>query len=347
MKTCFRRLVLFAAIAYPTMLLAVVLAFRFVGERWWFTGAALYLPRVGFAVPLPLVVIALVRYRMRLLLLAQLAAGGLVLFPLMGLVLPSARSPTGSGPTMRVLSLNANSGYSGIPALLEAVDHYSPDLVVMQEIAIGADDPLIRALQARYATVNATGQFVVASRFPLSSIQEPNRFLYGNQMHSPRYMRYVGETPVGRVAIYNIHPVSPRQGFYRIRGAGLRNEIASGRLFEGAAGPDVQANSGLRKGELDVVAKSTRAETLPVLIVGDTNLPGLSPLLAQFEDTYQDGFREVGWGFGYTFPSKLPWMRIDRMFANSALRFEHFEVGCAETSDHLCIVADVSARPSR
>jgi len=298
-------------------------------------------------VPLPFVVIALVRYRMRLLLLAQLAAGGLVLFPLMGLVLPSARSPAGSGPRMRVLSLNANSGYSGTRALLEAVDHYSPDLLVMQELAIGADDPLIRELQARYATVNATGQFVVASRFPLSSIQEPNRFLYGNQMHSPRYMRYVGETPVGSVAIYNIHPVSPRQGFYRIRGAGLRNEIASGRLFEGAAGPDVQANSGLRKGELDVVAKSTRAETLPVLIVGDTNLPGLSPLLAQFEDTYQDGFREVGWGFGYTFPSKLPWMRIDRMFANSALRFEHFEVGCAETSDHLCIVADVSARPSR
>jgi vancomycin resistance protein VanJ len=341
MKTWLERMTVLSAIAYPAGLAAIALAFRLVGERWWLTGAALYLPRLAFALPWPFVVFAVVRYRMRWLVVLQLAAAALLLFPLMGLVLPWPRSVAGGG-TMRVLSLNANSGYSGVAAIVEAIDHYSPDLLLMQEITAGANDPLLEALRARYMTVNGTGQFIVASRFPLSSIHEPDRFLYVDQLHSPRFMRYVAETPLGTVVIYNVHPVSPRQGLYRIRGAGLRKEIASGRLFEGVAGPDVQANSGLRKSELDVLLESAGAETLPTLIAGDTNLPGLSPLLGEFDRRYRDGFREAGWGFGYTFPARRPWMRIDRMFANPArLRFTHFEVGCAGASDHLCVVADL------
>jgi endonuclease/exonuclease/phosphatase (EEP) superfamily protein YafD len=343
MKTWLERITVLSAIAYPAGLAAVALAFRLVGERWWLTGAALYLPRLAFALPLPFVVLAIVGYRMRSLILAPIAAAALLLFPLMGLVLPRPR-PAGDGATMRVLSLNANSGYSGVAAIVGAIDHYSPDLLLMQEITAGPNDPLIEALASRYRTVNGTGQFIVASRFPLSSIHEPDRFFHDLEWHSPRFMRYVGETPLGTLVIYNVHPVSPRQGLYRIRGAGLRNEIASGRLFEGVAGPDVQANSELRKSELDVLLQSAGAETLPTLIAGDTNLPGLSPLLGEFDRRYRDGFQEAGWGFGYTFPAKRPWMRIDRMFANAAqLRFAHFEVGCAGASDHLCVVADLQA----
>ena len=55
---------------------------------------------------------------------------------------------------------------------------------------------------------------------------------------------------------------------------------------------------------------------------------------------YSDGFRACGVGFGYTFPAKQPWMRIDRVFASSELRFTDFKVGCA-SSDHRCVIAEL------
>jgi vancomycin resistance protein VanJ len=340
-RICLRRLIASAAIAYPVVLVTVIAALRFVGERWWFTGATLYLPRIGFALPLPFVVAALLICRMHRLLLLQLVSAGLILFPLMGLVLPHPRFNRDSGQKMRVLSFNVDKDAAGLQTLLAAIDRYSPDLLLMQEIVVGTDSPLMAALRARYACVNATDQFVIASRNSLTSVHVPDKVSYGGRLHSPRYMRYVVPTASGDLIVYNVHPISPREGLYRIRGAGLRKEIASGRFFEGAAGPVVQANSGLRAAELEALRQSVRKDQGPVLVVGDTNLPGLSPILARLTDGYQDGFGEAGWGFGYTFPSKRPWMRIDRMFASSHVRFERFEVGCAGASDHLCIVADV------
>src|SRR6266700_3918162 len=54
------RLLAVLAIAYPLALLAVVLAFRFIGEASWITAAGIYLPRVGFALPWPILTLALI-----------------------------------------------------------------------------------------------------------------------------------------------------------------------------------------------------------------------------------------------------------------------------------------------
>ena len=53
-----RLLAIIGAVAYPLALVAVILAFRYVGERWWVTLAAMYLPRLGFALPLPFILVA-------------------------------------------------------------------------------------------------------------------------------------------------------------------------------------------------------------------------------------------------------------------------------------------------
>jgi endonuclease/exonuclease/phosphatase family metal-dependent hydrolase len=88
-------------------------------------------------------------------------------------------------------------------------------------------------------------------------------------------------------------------------------------------------------------------ETEPVVIAGDTNLPGLSLVFARYLSGYQDGFEKAGWGFGYTYPTnknRPPWMRIDRILATASLRFERFEVGASSASDHRCVVADIRSR---
>jgi endonuclease/exonuclease/phosphatase (EEP) superfamily protein YafD len=81
-----------------------------------------------------------------------------------------------------------------------------------------------------------------------------------------------------------------------------------------------------------------------VVIAGDLNLTGLSPVLAHLS-RFRDGFTDAGWGFGYTFPTNhRPWMRLDRILATDDLDFTYFEVGTSNASDHRCVVAEFERR---
>ena len=72
------------AAGYLLGLVAVALALPLVGERWWITTALLYLPRFGFALPLPFVMLALVLFGPRRLLLLLPLPLLVLLFPIMG-----------------------------------------------------------------------------------------------------------------------------------------------------------------------------------------------------------------------------------------------------------------------
>ena len=340
-KRWLRGIVTVCAWAYPAALLASVLLLRFVGEHWWVTAVALYVPRRLLAIPLLPILAALILQRRFRLLATQVAAGLLLLFPLMGLVLPGLRSAAPDGPRLRVMSLNGDSANEGADKLLAAVDRYAPDVVLMQEIGLSAVHPFLRGLALRYPAVHQVSQFIVASRFPLSPTKESDLARPNLSGYPARFERYVVQAPFGELALYNVHFLSPREGFYKARGHGLRSEIVSGRLFATGPGP-IQASSKQRRLEAEDVRALASAEKLPVLIAGDTNLPGLSPTLAGLEAGYRDGFREAGYGFGYTFPAADPWMRIDRMLASDPLRFVRFDVGCPGASDHLCIVAEIT-----
>ncbi|HMJ12358.1 MAG TPA: endonuclease/exonuclease/phosphatase family protein, partial [Polyangiaceae bacterium] len=154
---------------------------------------------------------------------------------------------------------------------------------------------------------------------------------------------HVVETPLGSLAVYNVHPLSARGALASVRGEGLRREIASGRLITGANARKVQDETALRVLQVRTFSELARKETLPVIIAGDTNLPALSPLLSHLSD-FQDGFVAASAGFGYTFPTKLPFLRLDRIYASDSLRFVSFEVGCSTVSDHACVMADIQPR---
>jgi vancomycin resistance protein VanJ len=80
-----------------------------------------------------------------------------------------------------------------------------------------------------------------------------------------------------------------------------------------------------------------------VIIAGDTNLPGLSRIFRENLGGFDDAFAAVGRGFGYTYPSKFPWLRIDRILTNGKLRAVDFRVGDALASYHLCVSATITA----
>ncbi len=328
-------------LAYPIALLGVWLTLRTVGEAWWVSTVGLYLPRIVFGAPLLAVAAALFRLRMRRLLVAQAASALLVVFPIMGFVLPWPVSRDAESPTVRVFSLNADSGREGIDRIVEEIARLSPDVVLLQEVY--GDETFATLLRATYPTVETSGQFVLATRFRLLRTVEPEKVPYAGQLRSARFIKYDLDTPLGPVSFYSVHPVSPRDGFTTLRGHGLRQEIETGRLFEGTTAHRLEINTGLRALQVQTFAEAARREPGPVVIAGDTNLPDSSPLLRRALSAYEDGFARSGWGFGYTFPTNKwrPWMRIDRVLASHALRFVHFEVGRAVVSDHRYVVADL------
>jgi vancomycin resistance protein VanJ len=334
------------AVLYPSGLLGAALALRCVGESWWVTTVGLYLPRLTAGIPLPFVLLVLYALRLRRWLWSQLASAALVLFPLMGFVVPWPSFADRTAPTMRVLTYNINSGNGGADNVVEEIERYSPDVVLLQEVA--HQDELEKLLQAHFATVDVRGQFVLATRYPLVSRSDPERLPFDGRPHNPRFVQQVLDTPLGRVAFYNVHPISPREDFGALRGQGLRREILSGRLFSGASGPLIRHNAGLRALQVETFSEAAGRETDPVVIAGDTNLPGLSQVFGRYLSSYQDAFQKAGWGFGYTYPSEpkkpQPWMRIDRILAADTLRVVGVQVGDSSVSDHRCVVADLQRR---
>jgi vancomycin resistance protein VanJ len=338
------RLLTLLAIAYPLTLAGICLLLRYAGERWWVTGVALYLPRFGFVLPLPLLVLLIGLARRWRLLWSQLAAA-CVLLPLLGfnLATPFSTDDT-TRPRLRVLSYNVNSGYGDFRAVAQEVSRFAPDVVLIQELFTGSK-PLEDELRKTFAHLHVSTQFLVASRYPLSSVVDPERLDFFGAKRSPRFMKYVVDSPLGPITIFNVHPVSPRGGVYAIRGDGLRRELSSGRLLRGSKTGELQSTAALRRLQIATVARLAQREAGPVLIAGDTNLPALSPIFAELLGDYQDGFDQQRTGFGYTYPAKLPWMRIDRILANDRLRFLSFETGSSRASDHFCVVADVGRAP--
>jgi endonuclease/exonuclease/phosphatase (EEP) superfamily protein YafD len=335
-----RRAVLVLSVLYAAGLVLTIALLRFVGERWWFTAVLLYLPRPLFLAPLPIALGALLATGQRRPLYVLLAVTTPLAVILLGFVFPWPAFADAKAPSIRVLSYNVNSCYGGVAEVVAVIDQYSPDVVMLEEV--GQTDVLAPMLQQRYATVRVDTQFVVATRFPVVETVDPNRLGYNGRQRSPRWLKQTMQTPLGPIAFFVVHPLSPREGFYALRGHGLKHELLSGRLFTGANKDVLVTNTGLRALQVADFAEAARAETLPVVIGGDTNLPGLSYLLNSKLSAYQDGFRSAGWGLGYTFPTThVPWMRIDRVLASETLHFVGFQVGRSKVSDHDCVVADL------
>lgn len=331
-----RAIALSIGVAYPAALLVVAVVLRWVGEGWWLTATTLYMPRVPFAFPLPLVVATLLAMRMWRLLLAQIVSLVLIAFPLMGFVLPRPHFADPTLPTLRVLSFNIDGGDGGYAAVFAEIDAHAPDVVLLQEVG-GKPGDLVARLGARYPTVDARGQFIVATRYPIASSSEPLKLEYNGTFRSPRFVQDVIDTPLGRIVFYNVHPISPRDELVVLKRHGLHGMLA------GDSPQPLMRNVGLRTLQVETFSAAAAAEVDPVIIAGDTNLPDASRTLRRYLSAYDDGFTAAGWGFGYTFPTNKwrPWMRLDRIMASPQLRFTRFEVGHSLVSDHRCVVADL------
>jgi endonuclease/exonuclease/phosphatase (EEP) superfamily protein YafD len=333
--------VLGLACAYPFLLIALCAAFVGIGERHWSTASLLYAPRLAFALPVVFLAPLLWWLGAKRLLWTQILSLVVALGPLMGLVLPW---PVGAapGPKLRVLSFNLDSGRAGAEPLLASVDQYGPDVAVFQESPW--EGPFQAGLRQRYPYVEASTEFLIASRYPILDRTEPDSIPLDGDMRPARFMRYVLATSLGVVAVYSVHPVSPRGSLGVNRFRDVFHQLGTGAFLQAERNEEAAHSAKLREAQVAAFSEMAARETHPVLLAGDTNLPGLSRALHHYVSDYTDGFRAASWGYGYTFPSETAFMRIDRILAGPALGFEDFVVGCRGASDHRCVVATLFRR---
>jgi endonuclease/exonuclease/phosphatase (EEP) superfamily protein YafD len=324
--------------SYLIGLVLAILAMRFVGERFWVTTILLYLPRIGFALPLPFVVGAyLVTGEKLRALVVFVVATLLVTLPLMGYQ-PSGRSESAPG-AIRLMSWNTYFGRIDNDAILRLIVEQKPDVFLGQATAHRTRE-LLRAQLPGYA-FDGTEEFFICSRWPITDKLVPPD-LAEDPAHRAQFVRWTVETPGGPVDFFSMHPRSPRTGLERFRGMGMRTRLIQGDLAEDPE--PINTNTLLRQRQVEAVMAEVGRSKHPVVVAGDTNLPTLSSLYHRTLGRLNDGFDAAGHGLGYTFPAKRPWMRIDRILTDDRFRFLSFTTGTVVASDHHYVVAELARK---
>lgn len=305
-------------LAYGQLLLVAVFAVGLLlAESTQASFLLLYAPRW------PMLVTALVAcvlagwLRSRWLVGAQIVALLIAAFPVCGLRLSRASRPAQNAPpALRVRTWNVFFGKLGQDEIARSLAESTADVKLLQ----AAPRRLGDACQRRGITLRQDEEFAIWSRFPLRTVEVPPPFEDGK----PRmFVRYELETPGGRLAIVSVHPFSPRHAIEEGTSAG------------------VAADTALRERQIAAAVESARGAGIPFVIVGDTNLPPGSAIARRRFAGLHDAFDDVGNGFGFTFPAKRPWMRIDRFLAAGGVRFLSIRTEPLGPSDHRAVEAEI------
>jgi vancomycin resistance protein VanJ len=310
---------------YAALVLVVLGLIRWVGDAWWGTTLLLFMPRWLFLFPLPLLALAAGLRRGFRHWVVQGATALVVAGPLMGLSIPVARllEELPEGDRVRVVTFNKGTGVIDLSGFLRWVDGEKIDVICLQEVPTSGG-PELGPLHDRGWSVNRVG--TIASRLPIVEEMEP---LSDESTTEGRYSARLERVRVrmrsGReFVVASVHLPTIRPGFTRGDIAGLTLHVAWWGHEVGRV--------------LDMLAQTS---DLPLVVGGDFNMPSDDSTMAALRSSFRFAFEEAGWGYGYTRPSRPPWMRIDHVLAGPEWYVTKCRVGPDFASDHLPLLAEL------
>lgn len=240
------------------------------------------------------------------------AAGGLVnLAVILPLYLHGPRRP--AKPALRVLMVNVwlkNQAYGRLQRLIE---QERPDVFVLLETD-SAWIVALKALAQEYPHAKAVAYLsgfglMLCSRWPLTEARVVH---FGG--HGPPAVVATLDWEGQPVMIIGMHPLAP------IR----------------------RSTSRRRDQQCLALAAFVRAQTLPVIVIGDFNATSWSPIFSRM--LCAAGLRDSRQGFGLqpTWPAAWPWLRIpiDHCFLSARWRVQRRWVGPRIGSDHLPVFTE-------
>jgi vancomycin resistance protein VanJ len=314
------------AISCWAYLAAVVVLWRLLlqADNWWPSTILLFSPRWLFALPLAALLPAAI-FLPRRLVLVVLAAGLIVVGPVAGFNIPWQRltSSAPPGKPIRIVTINMHYNRASPPALEEFIARENPDVLAIQEWGGGKRSSLNANPEWH---VHSTAGLFLASRYPIRQVIELGHSSTGEHATVSRYDL---ETPQGLIHVFSLHTASLRDGI-------------SDTIHDKSKGEtEVQANSELRRRQLDYIALQAAACRGPVLIAGDFNTPPESTIFEDVWTGYTDAFGAAGWGWGYTFFGARTMVRIDHVLAGLGWTCTNCRVGPNVGSPHRPVIADL------
>jgi vancomycin resistance protein VanJ len=298
---------------------------EWVGERWWVTTWALYLPQPIFLAPsLLLIAVALLLRRWRAL-VWQIGAAliGAALLIRGGYRLP--RPPVRGD--LRVMTWNVRALTFDPGGILAAIRREDPDVLLLQE-ATKDDGPdpipwLTRRLPG-WRSVQAS-EVAILSPHPLG----PGRaFSIGPAGSHRLALRASARVRGRRVEFITVHysTALPRP---------LRERIWHHPRHH------MQVAATVRIEQTANLAAAVRKARRPLIVGGDFNSPPGSHAYKTLDDLLGSAFAAGGSGFGWTFPARRPLLRIDHLFVSGELMVLNCRVLSTRASDHRPVVADL------
>lgn len=322
---------------YVVLFLAYLLLRSATGDRHWWVSLVntfahlLFLPLL---ILLPLAV--MLRARLAALRLLPVAVLGAAWFG--PYFLPKTQAASGS-ETISVMTFNIWGRNPRLDELPDYIRSMNTDVVLLQEVSprfVRESLPLLRDVYPhQFAPIDEPGWagVVTLSRHPIVSAEFVDLGLENGRVQTRAVLDAHGQ----RIAVYGVHLSWP------VRHARLSLPIDNYVLRVLVSYDDRKRNR-----EIEGLLRRLQSEPYPFIVGGDFNTSDQSPTYQQLAGQLRDSFREVGHGFGASWPvspsrgfSALipPIIRIDYLWHSPSLRALSAWRGQPAGSDHLPMLA--------
>jgi endonuclease/exonuclease/phosphatase (EEP) superfamily protein YafD len=259
-----------------------------------------------------------------------------ITWPVMGFSLGMAQE--GRNP-VRVMSYNVKTALlPGVPKgyqkLTLEIAQAAPDILMLQDapqwLGIQHSHPDLYKMMMGNREVQAYGQYIIASRFPLKHCARGSMPNQGP--HS--FFHCEADIRGQRVKLVNVHFNTPRDGLNAARVKGIDGLKAW------------KENMSQRLAQSAHVADFVRQTRGPCIVAGDLNAPEHSRVVQGLLDQgLKDAYSTSSWGWGYTYGHSLikglAFLRIDHILVSKDIAVQQVVVGGMEASQHRPVTADL------
>lgn len=321
-----RRIVTVLTAAYALSIVALWLWMYAQGDRSWLATLFLFGPRWICALPLVVLVPAVLVWNRGLWWLPAVT-GVLILGPVLGFRWHVGDSS--GNVALRVLTCNVNQARIDIQALADIIRRDQPDIVALQEVP-GIPPPI--PWPQGWHVVRGD-EYIVASRYPVVRLEG---FACPGIPGKRAAYRYLVQRPQGDVQFFNLHLFSPRKGLEAVLDRETGIDVSQSTRLE-ASLRERADESRLASGWIEKFPG-------PKIVVGDFNMPVESVIFRRYWSWLDNAFSAAGFGFGFTKVTEKLGMsygaRIDHVLYSPPWRCVRAWIGPDVGSDHLPLIAE-------
>jgi vancomycin resistance protein VanJ len=285
------------------------------GEYHWLATILAYIPQHLYGVPTLLLLLWAFHKRSVLGIIANLIIMTGFLLTFLGFNIPRSNAAS-SKPSLRFVTYNLHQDIKAIPTL----KRLNPDIAVLQE---SRDvNGLLHDLRAAFPNYSIQHEYELTtiSRFPIRDTQ-----VYRLPKNRRPLLEVTLDVNGQAVRVVNMHYTT-----LDFQGLASRNTNTSDRINKNAL-----VRLGMTKVLLELDQKT------PLLIGGDFNTTPRGAMYSSLRHQYQNAFEQAGWGFGFTYNSRLPVIRIDHVWFNAGVQATRAFAVNNQASDHRPFVTDL------